>query len=64
MTDLQDKYAALDALTEAQAEVRKLKQALQDIAGSEAIPTAFEAWKWCKEVAIAALPSDQCGGAS
>jgi hypothetical protein len=43
---LQDKYAALDALTEAQAEIRRLREALQDIAGSDPIPTPVAAWKW------------------
>jgi hypothetical protein len=32
-----------------------LRAALQDIAESEPIPTFAEAWKWCKEIAQAAL---------
>lgn len=55
MENLKRIHATEDLLGEALSEIGRLKQALRDIAGAGPIPTPFEAFNFCRDVAAQAL---------
>lgn len=55
MENLKRIHATEDLLGGALSEIARLKQALRDIASATPIPTPFEAFNFCRDVAAQAL---------